>query len=900
MSSVPAKMRAFLIRLSGSVRGRRGANEFDEELEAHIAMHTEAGIAAGLDEEEARRQALVKLGGAEQVRQAQRERTGLVWLENLAQDLRYGARTLVRAPGFALTAIATVGLGIGACTAIFSMVNAVLIRSLPYGDAERLVYLFTPNPLLKIPAEVLCPGYGDYFDIRQQNHSFESMSNLVQTRFSLDERGMIQRIGSARVDEDFFRTIQAQPELGRAIGAMDVQAGRDKVAVISHALWVSMFGGRANVLDKSLTLDHARYQIVGVMPAGFEYPLGTDLPYGDSQTKSTQIWVPLVLSAAKREEHEPDDNVTIARLRPGVSVRAAQAEMSQIMAALDVKYPGDRKTELGPMRAHWGALVKKFTDISVGPVRPLMRLLLAAVGLVLLIACGNSANLLLARAAERARELGVRTALGAGRGRMARQLLTESLLIGAGGCVVGVVLAYLFLRLLPRLDPGNIPRLNETSLDWRVLLVAAGAALFTSVVAGLLPAWRSSRVELTEFLKAQGARAGSRGHSGTQSALIVAQTAMVVVLLAGAGLLIRSYIKVVTVDAGFSQSTVAFNVSLDDGYKEPEQQVAFFKHVAESLNALPGVIAAGAVNKLPLSNSESITMMFVEGSHSNKEFQQAEARYVTPKYFEAMGIPLLAGRYLTEEDYSRRSQVAIINKRLADIYFPNRNPIGARISTDREADGWKDFNTVVGVVGDVRHVSLEEEAEPQMYYGNYQMNGAYVAVRSRLPGSILTSEIRATLKGIDPQLAITDIRTMGDWVSLASARRRFQTSLLAAFAGIALVLGLVGLYGLMAFSVNRRTREVGIRMALGAKRRDVLMLVLRNAGVLIGTGLIAGLACAWVTTRVMRSFLFGVSEHDPMTVSAVSLLMIVCGIVAALVPARRAASIEPMRALRME
>jgi predicted permease len=385
-----------------------------------------------------------------------------------------------------------------------------------------------------------------------------------------------------------------------------------------------------------------------------------------------------------------------------------------------------------------------------------------------------------------------------------------------------------------------------------------------------------------------------------QSGLIVAQTAMVVVLLAAAGLLIRSYVKVVNVDIGFSEATVTFNVGLDERYNKPEQQVAFFRQLTAKLNALPGVLAAGAVNYLPLSNSESITMMWVEGSNGNKEFQQAEARYVTPKYFEAMGIPLLAGRYLTEDDYSRKASVAVINKRLADIYFPNRNPIGARISTNREADGWKDFNTVIGVVGDVRHMSLEEEAQPQMYYGNYQMNGAYIAVRATLPAEAITNEIRSVLKGIDPQLAVTDIRTMGDWVSLASARRRFQTSLLTAFAGIALVLALVGLYGLMAFSVNRRTREVGIRMALGAERRDVVLLVLRNAGVLVGAGLTAGLACVWIMSRVMRSFLFGVSEHDPATVFGVSALMIVCGLVAALVPARRAASIEPMQALRTE
>lgn len=886
-------LRSLWLRLRNTLHRGPAESELSAELEAHVALHTEAGVAAGLSEAEARRLALVKLGGAEQVKQAQRERARLVWIENLVQDVRYGARTLRRAPGFALTAIATVGLGIGACTAIFSLVNAVLIRSLPYGDPERLVYLFSPNPNLRIPAEVICPAYGDFYDLKRESRSFESMSNFVQVMSNLNEGGAVQQIGSARVDEDFFRTLQAQPEIGRAIAAEDLQAGRDKVVVISHSLWMMRFGGRADVLRQSLTLDKASYRIIGVMPPEFEYPFGSDLPYGNSHIKFTQIWMPLVLSPKLRAAREPDDSDTIARLRPGVSVRTAQVEMAGIMARLDKAYPGDPNDELGPMR-QWGALIERITDVSIGPVRPLMRLLLAAVGLVLLIACGNAANLLLARAAERARELGVRTALGAGRGRMVRQLLTESLLIGTAGCAVGTAAAYLFLKVLPRLDPGNIPRLNEASLDWRVLLVAVGAALFTSLFAGLLPAWRASRVELTEFLKTHGSRAASRGHSRVQSSLIVVQTAMVVMLLAAAGLLIRSYVKVVNVDTGFSQSTVTFHLSLDSRYKQ-QQQRDFYNQLMSKLEALPGIQAAGAVNYLPLTNGESIAMIWVDG-YPNKDFQQTEGRRVTPRYFAAMGVPLIAGRYFNETD---GPGATIINETFATTYFANRNPIGGRITGDPKTKRG-DWGMVVGVVADVRHMSLEDQPQPQIYNVGFDGGDASIAVRASIPPAVVTNEIRSVLKGIDPQLVMTDIRTMGDWISLASARRRFQTSLLTAFAGIALVLALVGLYGLMAFSVNRRTREVGIRMALGAERRDVLLLVMRNAGVLVGVGLVAGLACVWMMTRVMRSFLFGVSEHDPMTVIAVSALMIVCGLMAALLPARRAASIEPMQALRTE
>jgi putative ABC transport system permease protein len=872
----------------------RAGQDFDAELESHIGMHVDDWMRAGLSAEEARRQALVRLGGAEQARQAHRDGRTIAWLETLLQDVRYGLRALRRTPGFTITAVLTLGLGIGACTAIFSLVNAVLLRSLPYGEPERLVYLFTPNPNLKIPAEVICPSYGDFYDIQRESRSYANMSNFEQAIFSVGEQGPAQRIGAARVDENFFSTLQSPPELGRTINADDNRPSQAKVAVISHALWRSMFGGRGDVLARSIQLDGASYQIVGVMPSEFEYPDKSDLPYGNSHIKSTQIWVPLILTAKERANRSPADNVTIARLRSGVTIHEAQAEMSGIMARLDKAYAGD---PLG----QWGALLENFTTVSIGPVRPLMRLLLAAVGLVLLIACGNAANLLLARATERSRELGVRAALGAGRSRIVRQLLTEALLISVGSCATGIVLAFLFLRLLPRLDPGNIPRLNEASLDERVLAVAIIASVLTSLATGLLPAISASRMELTQFLKSRGSCAG---HSRLQSALIIAQAAMVVVLLAGAGLLIRSYINVESVDTGFSQATVTFSLTLDKHYGKAAERLALFNDLIDKLGHLPGVNAAGAVNYLPLSNSESVGFFWVEG-YANEKDQLAESRHATPQYFQAMGIPLVRGRLLTKDDDAANSHVVLVNESFADRYFAGRDPIGGQIGPDNQRKNW---NTVVGVVADVRHMSLEEPPGPQIYYpfshddwaSNVVPVSRSIVVRSALTPPTLIKEMRTTLAGIDPNLALTDLRTMGDLVSQASARRRFQASLLTAFAGIALVLALVGLYGLMAYSVNRRTHEVGIRMALGAQRWDVLTLVLKNAGVLIGSGLVLGLASAWVATRAIQSFLFGVSAHDPATVAAVCGLLLVCGLLAALVPARRAASIDPMTALRTE
>jgi putative ABC transport system permease protein len=877
------------LRLLGIFRARRPEDDFAAEIESHLALHTDDGIRAGLSPEEARRQALIRLGGAEQTRQAHRERRTFPWLDSLLQDTRYGLRTLRRSPGFTITAVLTLALGIGACTAIFSLVNAVLIRSLPYGDPNQLVYLFTPNPHVPVPPDVMCPSYADFFDLKQQSHSYSDMSVFEQAAYNLPSQGSVERVDAARVDENFFTTLQSAPEFGRAIGADDNQPGHDKVAVISHALWQSMFAGSTDVLERSLPLNGVSYRIVGVMPPAFEYPLGSDLPYGNVE-KGTHIWIPLALTSKQKAEREPGNVAgALARLRPGVSMSHAQSEMSTIMVRLDKLHGVSMFPERG-----WGALVKSFMDYAVGQVGRLLWLLLGAVTIVLLIACGNAANLLLARASNRMRELGVRVALGAGRRRIIRQLLTESLLIGLAAGVIGVGLAGIFLRFLPLLDPGNIPRLNQASLDIRVMVFTIFVSLLTSVLTGILPALAVSRVSPGVVLAAGSSGNVAGVHGRSQSTLIVVEAALVVVLLACAGLLIRSYINVESVDTGFSPSTVTVNIGLDPRYSQPQQRRAFFKNFIGKVAALPGVSAVGAVSYLPLSNSESLGYIWVDGFANSKD-QMAEGRGVTPQYFAAMSIPLIAGRYFTEDDYSNAGKPIIINQRFAQLYFAHRNPLGGRIR--QEDNQW---STIVGVVADVRHSSLEETPQPQMYGPNYDLNGAYIAVRSLLPRSTVASELRSTLKSLDPGLPFGDVRTMGDLISEATARRRFQTSLLTVFAAIALLLALVGLYGLMAYSVSRRTRELGIRMALGAQRTDVMLLVLKRAALLLGLGLVSGLACSWIATRAIKAFLFGVGEHDPATILLVCILLAVCGLAAALIPARRAASIDPMQALRME
>jgi predicted permease len=881
-------LRALGLRLLGLFRARRSEDDFAAEIESHVVLHTDDGVRAGLSPEEARRQALIRLGGAEQTRQAHRERRSLPWLDSLLQDTRYGLRTLRRSPGFTITAVLTLALGIGACTAIFSLVNAVLIRSLPYGDPNRLVYLFTPNPHVPIPPEVMTPSYADFYDLKRESQSYAEMTAFEQATYNLALHESVENIGAARVDEGFFNTLQSAPEFGRAIGADDNQPGHDKVAVISHSLWQSMFGGRTDVLARSLLLNGVSHRVVGVMPPGFEYPHSFDLPYGNL-VKATHIWIPLALTPQQKAERELGSDEVLARLRPGVSMNHAQSEMSTLMVRLDKLH----SVKMFPERG-WGALVTHFMDNAVGQVGRLLWLLLGAVSIVLLIACGNAASLLLARSSNRMRELGVRVALGAGRNRIIRQLLTESLLIGVAAGVIGVGLAAVFLRFLPLLDPGNIPRLSQASLDIRVMLFTIIVSLLTSVLTGILPALAVSRVSPGVVLAPGGNVAGVHGRS--QSILIAGEAALVVVLLSCAGLLIRSYINVESVDTGFSPSTVTVNVGLDPRYTQPQQRRAFFKNFIGKIAALPGVSAAGAVSNLPLSNSESVGFIWVDGFANNKD-QIAEGRDVTPQYFRAMSIPLLAGRYFTESDDAKTEKPIIINQRFAKLYFADRNPIGGRIS---EGDNHSQWSTIVGVVADVRHSSLEETPQPQMYSPNYDLNGAYIAVRSLLPPSTIASELRSTLKAIDPGLPLGDVQTMGDLVSEATARRRFQTSLLTVFAAIALLLALVGLYGLMAYSVSRRTRELGIRMALGAQRTDAMPLVLKRAALLLGLGLLSGLICSWIATRAIKAFLFGVGEHDPITILFVCILLAVCGLAAALIPARRAASIDPMQALRTE
>jgi putative ABC transport system permease protein len=808
----------------------------------------------------------------------------------LAGDLRHSLRIFAKAPGFVCAALLALALGVSASTTIFSLINAVLIRSLPYGGAERLVYMWTPVPRYEQLPRELSPSFADVLAWQALSHSFTGITALKQSMLTLSGGGEPIRVSGALVLGNFFQTLQAVPEMGRAIDAGDDRPGQDRVAVIGDALWRSRFNRDPGVLGRSVQLGNRGYRIVGVMPAGFGYPHESDFPFARATLKRTEIWIPAALTPQQQSDRMHSADAAIGRLRPGVTLQQAQAEMSAIEAHLDPLNPADMRgmqSLLGP-----------FIETAVGPVRPLMRLLAGAVVLVLLIACGNVASLLMARGVGRAHEMGVRTALGAPRARLVRQLLTESLLLSTAGGGLGALMSLAALKTVARLNPGDIPRFDEVSMDGRVLLFALLISLATGFVFGILPALAASRVNVSASLRQGGGRGIVGGWSGARHALIITDVALAVVLLAGAGLLIRSYLNVESEDKGFAPSTLTMRLAVDSQPRTPQQMTVLSQSVISGIAALPGVLAVGGTSQLPLSHAESISTFRVDG-YPNRPNQTAAVRPTAGDYLQAMQMRLVAGRLLSPADNPARPSpvpaAVLVSESFAKLYFPGGNAIGGRVQSGEPGAKW---STIVGVVADVRHTNLETAPQPTIYNPSWFVDS--LAIRTALPPEAMISSIRNAIHSVDPAIALTDIQTMLQRITEAASRRRFQTVLLAAFAGIAVFLALVGLYGLLSYAVRQRTTEIGVRMALGAGRGAVVGMVVRQGLMLTGAGLAIGLLAAGAIARGIASLLYGVHAFDPVTFIAVPVFMLLAAAVACFVPAWKAARIDPIRALRQQ
>ena len=822
-------------------------------------------------------------------------------MENLLQDIRYSARTLLKTRGFTAAAVLALALGIGANSAIFSVINAVLLRPLPYSNPDQLVIVSETNAQPPMASDQLPAAPANFVDWREQNQVFENMGACANNIFNITGAGEPERIMGMVATAGIFDVLGVKPLLGRAYRGEEDEPGGDRVVILSQSLWQRRFGSDAGVLEKTIVLNNEPYTIIGVMPAGFQSV--TRIPGGVALADS-ELWVPLGSTAHAAEFISNRDThllAIVARLKPGVTRGQAQAEMTTIAARLEQAYP-DSNTGMG-------ASVTPMHEEIVGKTRPLLLVMVGAVGFVLLIACANVANLLLARSAGRQKEIAIRTALGATRGRLIRQLMTESLLLSVTGGAVGILLALWGVDVLRALGPRDIPRLNGVGLDAGVVGFTLAISILTGMIFGFAPAFQASKPDLNGALK-EGSRGstGSFSRSPLRSLLVVTEVALALVLLIGAGLMIRSFVSLQQVSPGFNaENVLTLEMALPIGkYAKPEQQTAFIQNVLQRIEGLHGVQSAGITNALPLGRGDSSGPFRIEGlpTPAPGEAPTASFRTVSPRYFEAMGIALKKGRVFTEQDRAGAPDVMIINEALARRYFPDEDPVGKRLIGNRLQlmGGDEVTREIVGVVADVRHFGLDVEARAEMYYPYNQdpWPGTYMAVRAASDPVALAAALRNEIWSVDKDQPIHNVKPMGRRVAESTMQRRFNMLLLAVFASVALALAAVGVYGVMSYSVTQRTHEIGIRMALGARATDVLKLVVSQGMSLALCGVAAGLGAAVALTRLMSSLLYGVSATDPVTFAVIPLVLTGVALVACFVPARRATKVDPMVALRYE
>jgi putative ABC transport system permease protein len=804
-------------------------------------------------------------------------------MNNLLQDLRYALRTALKQPGFTAAVVIALALGIGANTAIFSVVNAVLLRPLPYESPDQIVWLWDTQPQLPTAPASL----PDFIDWKNENQSFEYLAAYQHGNMFFDRGEGSQDTSVGLVTPDIFSLFRVSPILGRTFTDEETQPGRFRVAVLSQSIWESRFGSDPNVVGQTIRLSGAPYTVIGVLPTGFGFP------------NESELWRPLPVNPAQLDRG-PHYLRIVGRLKPDVTLEQAQAEMSTIAAKLAQQYP--------EKIAGHGVKLERLSDVVIGDIKPALLVLFGAVGFVLLIACANVANLMLARAGARQREIAVRTALGASRSRIIRQLLTESVLLAILGGGAGLLMAVWAVDSIIAISPDTIPRVREVAIDPRVAFFTLLISVLTGVVFGLAPALQVSKPDLTDALKESGRTTAGVHRNRLRSLLVISEIAMSLVLLVGAGLMIRSFARLNTVEPGFNpEKLLTLGVTLlPIKYPEDEQVGAFYSQLLERLASAPGVESVGAISELPLAGNNTNDSFTIEGRPpvAKEDEPSTEYRVVTPRYFKSMAIPLLAGRDLAETDTRRSPNVVVINEAFARRHFAGEDPIGHRIRLQGQ---FRDPLIIVGVVGDVRHFGLNEQPIAEAYVPllqdplseTYHRSMTIIARTESEPLGIAAS-LRAQLSSLDASLPVYSVKPMTEYLRDSLSRRRFNTILLSVFAGVALLLAAVGIYGVISYGVAQRTHEIGIRLALGAQTRDILGLVVGQAMLLTLAGITVGAAAAYALTRLMESLLFEVSATDPLTFAVISMLLAGVALAACFVPARRATKIDPMIALRYE
>jgi predicted permease len=887
-------MFAWLIAFASRTRAwfspRQVDREFEHELESHLDMLTEENLRRGMSPEEASRAARVRLGGFTQLKETNRELRGLPFLETLWQDARFALRMLRKNPGFSAVAVLTLALGIGANTAIFSVVYAVLLKPLPYTDSQQLFTVYQACPQDGIM--VTGVSYLNIAELREENHIFSEIAGTQQHQLGMTGRGEPTLVFASVVTPEFFSTFEEKPLLGRSFVSDDGKRGAPPVVILSENLWRSTFGGDPNIIGTSVNLEQHNFEIVGVMPSAFRFP---------QVTVAEQVWVPLAqdpLFGPWMERRGGHWLTGTARLKSGVSVSQAQAELETLSARFAKDYPAEN--------SGWVFRLMPLQQKIVGDAKSPLLMLLGAVGLVLLISCANTANLLLTRATSRSREMAVRGALGAGRARIVRQLLSETAVLGLLGGVAGIGLAYAGVRALSSLIPPSLPQVNPVRVDYFVLAFALLLSVVASCAFGLAPALFAAKVDLQASLREGGGRSGESGsRRRARSVLAAAEIALAMVLLVAAGLLLRSFSKLMAVSPGFdARHIVVADINLPRfQYSTLQQWTDFSTELLARVQAQPGLQDSAIAVPRPIEDGFINLAFDITGSPPSSAGTARLANYVSvsPDYFRVMSIPLLAGRFFNQHDVSSSPRVTLISQSLARMYFPNQDPIGRRLhfalppspASDRE---------IVGIVGDVRDIALGQNPGPMMYvpYAQAPFSGADLVIKTDLSLSSVSAAIRQEVKGIDKDLPVTDVAMMPDILEASITQPRFRTLLLGLFAAMALLLAATGIFGVISYSVSCRTNEIGVRVALGASRVAILRMVLRETLTLTLAGLSVGIPCALAASHLAGHLLFGVSTHDPATLAAVALTLAAVATFAGYVPARRAMQVDPMVALRHE